>query len=132
MNQKKRKITQTHSLFLFLHPSLLLTSTLIIHPQKPDVHPGRRKHGHLELHLNRGPRPGLAAGARHQGHVCRNHILAAAGETLDPPDDGAVLRLEFGAACGDVDLGFGRVGGDGDLGGGREEGREGGVSDSPR
>ena len=80
------------------------------------MHPRRCKHGNLKLDLNRRPRPGLAAGAWQEGHVCRDHVFAATGEAFDSPDDGAVLRLKFGAARGDINLGFGRVGRHGDLG----------------
>eukprot|EP00968_Pinguiococcus_pyrenoidosus_P002251 scaffold122_cov236-Pinguiococcus_pyrenoidosus.AAC.2 len=82
---------------------------------KLDVDAGRAEHRHLELHLDGRPRPGLLAGARHEFYRRREQRLRLAGELLDAPHDGALLRLEARAPSADVDVGAGRVGGDGDL-----------------
>mmetsp|Transcript_6899 Transcript_6899/g.15243 ORF Transcript_6899/g.15243 Transcript_6899/m.15243 type:complete len:215 (-) Transcript_6899:502-1146(-) len=97
------------------HPSVRMIPSLIIYPQKSHMHPRRRKHGHLKLHIDRRTIPRLRPHQPYQFHVRRQHALGRSREPFDSPHDGVLFRFVFGPTEGILDFGFGCVFRDGDF-----------------
>ena len=79
------------------------------------MHPTRRKHGHLKLHIDRRTNPRLGTDGTNQLQIHCEHTLRFPGETFDTPDYGILFGFVFGTSEGVFNFGFGCVFGDGDF-----------------